>query len=163
MFQRLKLYAVISQFPSIFLKWPIVFTIDQYAWLNVLPRAHWTRLPNTSHVPAQLLSLISCCSDYCVASLVCQLNGKGNRGRKFLEQKKLNMPQLKFDITNFVAAESLPFTMYPKICQLKSHHGVKIGTSYVRKWSILLKARKLVNARFFSLLLDSSNWYREYW
>ena len=81
------------------------------------------------------------------------------------EREKL---KLKFDIANFVAAENLPFVMYPKICQLESHHGVKIGTSYVNenagKEMIHFTAeskrqelqKKLANAKFFSLLLDGS-------
>ena len=40
------------------------------------------------------------------------------------ERKRL---QVKFDIAYFVATEN-PFTMYPKICELETRHGVNIGT-----------------------------------
>ncbi len=74
----------------------------------------------------------------------------------------------KFDIAHFVATENLPFTKYPKICELEAHHGVCLGTSYVNETAgkemihYIAESRrqelmkKLANARFFSLLLDGS-------
>ena len=41
--------------------------------------------------------------------------------------------QFKFDISHFVATEKLPFIKYPQICELESHHGVNLGTSYINK------------------------------
>ena len=67
-----------------------------------------------------------------------------------------------------MATENLPFTMYPKICELEAHHGVCIGTSYINENAgnemihYIAESRrqelmkKLANAKFFSLLLDGS-------
>ena len=41
--------------------------------------------------------------------------------------------RFKFDITHFVATEKLPFIKYPQICELESHHGVNLGTSYINE------------------------------
>ena len=76
--------------------------------------------------------------------------------------------KVKFDIVYFVGTEKLPFTSYPKICELETRHGVQVGTSYrnenagkdfmhyiaMAKRQVLLQ--KLTKAKFFSLLLDGS-------
>ena len=41
--------------------------------------------------------------------------------------------RVKFDIAHFVATEKLPFIKYPQKCELKSHHGVNLGISYVNE------------------------------
>ena len=76
--------------------------------------------------------------------------------------------KVKFDNAYFVATERLPFTKYPQICELESHHGVSLGRSYTndnagkefvhyiadtRRQAI---RQKLENAIFFSLLLDGT-------
>ena len=40
---------------------------------------------------------------------------------------------MKFNIVYFLAIENLRFTKYPKLCELETHHGVRIGTSYVNE------------------------------
>ena len=41
--------------------------------------------------------------------------------------------RVKFDIAHFVATEKLPFIKYLQICELESHHGVNLGTSYINE------------------------------
>ena len=62
----------------------------------------------------------------------------------------------------------VPYTHYPKICELKAHHGAQVSTSYqnenagkdfmhyiaMAKRQVLLQ--HLTKAKFFSLLLDRS-------
>jgi len=81
------------------------------------------------------------------------------------EREKL---RVKFDIAYFVAIENLPFTKYPKVCELEGRHGVRVGTSYINENAgkelihyIAESQRqelkqRLANAKFFSLLLDGS-------
>ena len=81
------------------------------------------------------------------------------------ERKKL---QVKFDISYFVATENLPFTKYPKICELETRYGVNVGTSYVNEnagkdfMHYIAESRrqelkeKLAKAKFSSLLQDVS-------
>ena len=81
------------------------------------------------------------------------------------EREKLH---IKFDIAYFVATENLPFTKYPKICELEAHHGVHVGTSYINENAgkemihYIAESRrhklseKLGKANFFSILLDGS-------
>ena len=81
------------------------------------------------------------------------------------ERKRL---RVKFGIAYFVATENLPFTKYPKICELETRHGVNLGTSYVNEnagkdfMHYITESRrqelkeKVANAKFFSLLLDGS-------
>ena len=38
--------------------------------------------------------------------------------------------RVKFDLVYF---ENLPYTKYPKLCELESRHGVSVGTSYVNE------------------------------
>ena len=76
--------------------------------------------------------------------------------------------RFKFDIAHFVAIEKLPFIKYPQICELESHHGVNLGTSYTNEYAgremihFIAESRrqesreKLAKAKFFSLLLDGS-------
>ena len=76
--------------------------------------------------------------------------------------------KVKFDIAYFVATEKLPYTKYPKICELEARHGVKIGTSYRHEnagkdfMHYIAEAKrqdlvqKVTKAKFFSLLLDGS-------
>ena len=68
----------------------------------------------------------------------------------------------------FVEMENLPFTKYPKVCELEARHGVRVGMSYVNENAgkelihYIAESRrqelkqKLANAKFFSLLLDGS-------
>lgn len=76
--------------------------------------------------------------------------------------------RLKFDIAHFVATQKIPFTMYPRICELETHHGVCLGTSYVNETAgkeimhYIAESRRqelkqrLATAKFFPLLLDGS-------
>ena len=76
--------------------------------------------------------------------------------------------RVKFDIAYFLATENLPYTKYPKLCQLETRHGVRVGTSYVNENAgkefihYTAESRRqelkatLANAKFFSLLLDGS-------
>ena len=76
--------------------------------------------------------------------------------------------RVKFDITYFVATENLPYTKYHKLCELVTHHGVCVRTSYVNKNAekefihYIVESRRqeltetLANAMFFSLLMDGS-------
>lgn len=76
--------------------------------------------------------------------------------------------KVKFDIAYFVATEKLPYTKYPKICELEARHGVQVGTSYLNEnagkdfMHYIAEAKrqdllqKLTKAKFFSLLLDGS-------
>ena len=41
--------------------------------------------------------------------------------------------RVKFDIALFVATEKQPFIKYPQNCELESHHGVNLGTSYMNE------------------------------
>ena len=71
--------------------------------------------------------------------------------------------------STFVAIEKLPFIKYPQICELESHHGVNLGTSYINENAgkemihYIAKSRrqelrqKLAKGKFFSLLLDGSS------
>ena len=73
--------------------------------------------------------------------------------------------RFKFDIAHFVAIEKLPFIKYPQICELESHHGVNLGTSYTNEYAgremihFIAESRrqelreKLAKAKSFSLLL----------
>ncbi len=82
------------------------------------------------------------------------------------EREKL---RVKFDIAYFVATENLPYTKYPKICELEARHGVRVGMSYVNENAgkefihYITESRRqeltqtLDNAKFFSLLLRTSN------
>ena len=81
------------------------------------------------------------------------------------EREKL---RVKFDIAYFIATENLPYTKYPKLCELETRHGVRVGTSYVNENAgkefihYIAELRRqelkqtLANAKFFSLLLDGS-------
>ncbi len=74
--------------------------------------------------------------------------------------------RVKFDIAYFLATENLPYTKYPKLCELETRHGVHVGTSYVNKNAgkefihYIAKSKRqelkqtLADAKFFSLLLD---------
>ena len=74
----------------------------------------------------------------------------------------------KFDIAYFVASENLPYTKYPKICDLEARHGVQVGSAYrnenagkefvhyIAKSKREAQLQKLAVAKFFSLLLDAS-------
>ena len=77
--------------------------------------------------------------------------------------------RVKFDIAYFVAIENLPYTKYPKICELEMRHGVRVGTSYVNEnagkefiHGVIAESKRqelkqtLSNAKFFSFLLDGS-------
>ena len=67
-----------------------------------------------------------------------------------------------------MVTEKLPFVKYPQICELESHHGVNLGTSYINETAgkerihYIAESRrqelrqKLAKAKFFSLLLDGS-------
>ena len=78
------------------------------------------------------------------------------------------MLRYKFDIAYFVATEQLAFKKYPKVCELESRHGVKLGASYRNVNSckefihfIAESGRQqlnamVTNAHFFSLLMDGS-------
>ena len=85
-----------------------------------------------------------------------------------LSDEERDKLRVKFEIAHFVATENLPFTKYPKICELEAHHGVHLGTSYINENAgkemihYIAESRrqelitKLGNAKFFSLLLDGS-------
>ena len=74
----------------------------------------------------------------------------------------------KLDIAHFVATEKLSYLKYPRICELESHHGVSLGSSYLNQtagktfthYMAESKTQKLADrlkeAKFFSLLLDGS-------
>ena len=76
--------------------------------------------------------------------------------------------RVKFNIAYFMARENLPYTKYPRICELEARHGVSVGTSHVNETAgkefihYIAKARReelkqrLFNAKFFSVLLDGS-------
>ena len=76
--------------------------------------------------------------------------------------------RIKFDIAHFVATEKLPFTKYPKLCELQSHHGVSLGHSYTNDNAgkefvhYIADSRRQVirqtfdNANFFSVMIDGS-------
>ena len=75
---------------------------------------------------------------------------------------------VKFDIAYFLAKENLPFTKYPRICELEARHGVSVGTSYRNEnagkefihYIAEMKReglkQRLGSAKFFSLLIDGS-------
>ena len=81
------------------------------------------------------------------------------------EREKL---RVKFNIAYVIATENLPYTKDPKICELETQHGVRVGTSYVNQNAgkefirYIVESRRqevkqtLANAKFFSLLLDGS-------
>ena len=76
------------------------------------------------------------------------------------EEREREKLRHKYDIAHFVATENLPFTKYPKICELDAHHGVHLGTSYINENAgkemihYIAESRrqelmtKLVNAKF---------------
>ena len=41
--------------------------------------------------------------------------------------------QVKFDIAYFIATKNLPYTKYPKLCELETCQGVRVTTSYVNE------------------------------
>ena len=74
----------------------------------------------------------------------------------------------KFDIAYLGATEKIDFTKYPKICELEVKHGVQLGSSYLNMESgktfthYIAESkreeliRKIVKAKFFSILMDGS-------
>jgi len=74
----------------------------------------------------------------------------------------------KFDIAYLVATENMSFLKYPVICDLEKKHGLDIGVSYTNERSgrtfvhYIAEARrqelakKVVSAKFYSLLIDGS-------
>jgi len=74
----------------------------------------------------------------------------------------------KFDIAYLVATESMWFFKYPVICELEKKHGLVLDVSYTNersgrtfihytaeaRWQEL--AKKVVDAKFYSLLIDGS-------
>ena len=74
----------------------------------------------------------------------------------------------KFDIAYLVATENMSFLKYPVICDLEKKHGLDIGVSYTNERSgrtfvhYIAEARrqelakKVVSAKFYSLLTDGS-------
>jgi len=74
----------------------------------------------------------------------------------------------QFDIAYFVASHKLAFNKYTAICNLESHHGVDIGTSYVNEntrktfCKFIAQARMMdlckavTDTSFFSILMDGS-------
>ena len=75
----------------------------------------------------------------------------------------------KFDKVYWLAAEKISFWKFPSICDPETQHGAKIGTTYTTGTAAKSctgyiahaqrneLAVKLQKAKFFSLLLDSSN------
>ena len=73
--------------------------------------------------------------------------------------------RVKFDIAYFLAKENLPFTKYPRICELEARHGLSVGTSYrnenagkefIHYIAEMELKQRLGSAKFFSLLIDGS-------
>ena len=74
----------------------------------------------------------------------------------------------KFDIAYFVTNHKLAFNKYTAICNLESHHGVNIGTSYVNEnagktfCKFIAETRMaelcktVTNTKFFSILMDGT-------
>ena len=83
-----------------------------------------------------------------------------------LSEEERERLRIKFNIAYFVATQNLPLSKYSRICELESHHGVCVGSSYTNDNSgkemihyiadsIRLERRKnLDEAKFFSLILD---------
>ena len=90
------------------------------------------------------------------------------RALSVMSEEERVILRYKFDIAYFVATEQLAFKKYPKLCELESRHGVKLGASYRNvnacKEFIHLFAESgrqqpnamVTNAHFFSLLMDGS-------
>ncbi len=76
--------------------------------------------------------------------------------------------RVKFDIAYFVAIKNLPYTKYPKICELENRHAVCVGALYVNETAgkdfihYIADSRRrelkqtLENSKFFYMLLDGS-------
>ena len=74
----------------------------------------------------------------------------------------------KFDIAYFLAIENLSFRKFPRLCELEARHRVSIGSSYTNKIAgkmfthyVAQSQRqqvleRIVQAKFFSLLIDGS-------
>ena len=74
--------------------------------------------------------------------------------------------RVKFDIAHFVAVQQISFGNYPALCNLKSKHGVVVGTAYRNENAgktfchfIAESKRKhlkevLHKAQYFSILMD---------
>ena len=65
--------------------------------------------------------------------------------------------------------EKMAFSKYPALCELEAHHGVSVGREYTNENAAKMfchyiaetrredLAQKLASARFFSILMDSTN------
>ena len=85
-----------------------------------------------------------------------------------MSEKERERLRIKFNIAYFVATQNLPLSKYSRICELESHHGVCVGSSYYTNVnsgkemihyiadSIRLERRKNLDEAkfFFSLILD---------
>ena len=47
-----------------------------------------------------------------------------------LSEEERERLRIKFNIAYFVATQNLPLSKYSRICELESHHGVCVGSSY---------------------------------
>ena len=47
-----------------------------------------------------------------------------------LEKSQL---RVKFDLAYFIAREKMPFSKYPKLCELEARHNVPVGTAYTNQ------------------------------
>ena len=90
------------------------------------------------------------------------------RALNVLPEEEQAMLRYKFDVAYVVATEQLAFKKFPKLCELESRHGVKLGVLYRNEKAckefihfIAESGRQqlnamISNAHFFSLLMDSS-------